>query len=70
MAGAGEQRGALAATLRQIASLYRRQVEARAAMMRTLLPAFMIIASAGLLTAIFAFSVMLPLIKLLEGLSQ
>jgi type II secretory pathway component PulF len=70
MAGAGAQRGALAPTLRQIAELYRRQVEARAALLRTVLPAFMIIATAGLLVGIFAITTMLPMIKLLEGLAK
>jgi type II secretory pathway component PulF len=70
MAGAGEQRGALAPTLRQIATLYRRQVESRAALLRTVLPAFMIIATAGAMTALFAFTVMLPMVKLMEGLMR
>jgi type II secretory pathway component PulF len=70
MAAAGEQRGALSATLHQIAAIYRRQVDSRAALLRTVLPAFMIIVTAGLLTATFAFSVMLPMVKLLEGLSK
>src|SRR5439155_4082863 len=70
MAGAGQQRGTLAPTLRQIAELYRRQVEARAALLRTVMPAFMIIATAGLLVGIFAVTTMLPMIKLLEGLAK
>jgi type II secretory pathway component PulF len=70
MAGAGERRGALAPTLRQIAELYRRQVEARAALLRTVLPSFMIIATAGLLVGVFAVTTMLPLVKLLEGLAR
>jgi type II secretory pathway component PulF len=70
MAAAGEQRGALSATLRQIAALYRRQVDSRAALLRSVFPAFMIIFTAGLLTATFAFSVMLPMIRLVEGLSK
>ena len=56
--------------LRQIADLYRRQVEALAALLRTVLPAFMIIATAGLLVGIFAITTMLPMIKLLEGLAE
>jgi type II secretory pathway component PulF len=70
MTGAGEQRGALSPTLRQIAALYRRQVEARGALLRAVLPSFMIIGTAGVLVATFAFTVMLPMIKLLEGLSK
>jgi type IV pilus assembly protein PilC len=70
MAGEGQQRGTLAPTLRQIAELYRRQVEARAALLRTVLPSFMIIGTAGLLVGIFAITTMLPLVKLLEGLAK
>jgi type IV pilus assembly protein PilC len=69
MAGAGEQRGALAPALRQIAAVYRRQVDARAALLRSVLPAVVIIATAGLLVSTFAFAVMLPMIRLLDGLS-
>jgi type II secretory pathway component PulF len=70
MAGSGEQRGALAPALRQIASVYRRQVDARAALLRSVLPAVVIIATAGVLVAIFALTVMLPMIGLLEGLGK
>lgn len=70
MAGAGEQRGALGPALRQIAALYRRQVESRAAILRSVMPAFMIIATAGVMVGTFAISVMLPMINLLEGLSK
>jgi type II secretory pathway component PulF len=70
MTAAGEQRGSLSATLHQIAGIYRRQVDSRAGMLRTILPAFMIIVTAGLLTAMFVLSVMLPMVKLLEGLSK
>jgi type II secretory pathway component PulF len=70
MATAGEQRGTLSGTLKQIAALYRRQVETRAALLRTVMPAFMILVTAGLLVGGFAFSVMLPLFRLLEGLSK
>lgn len=70
MTGAGQKRGALGSTLRQIGALYRRQVEARAALLRTVFPAFMIIFTAGVLVGVFVMSIMLPLIKLLEGLSK
>jgi type II secretory pathway component PulF len=70
MAGAGEQRGALAPALRQIANVYRRQVEARAALLQSILPAFMIIGTAGLVVGVFVIALMLPLIKLIEGLSK
>jgi type II secretory pathway component PulF len=70
MAGTGERRGALAPALRQIATIYRRQVEARSAILRSVLPACMIIATAGVLVATFAVACMLPMIQLLEGLSK
>jgi type II secretory pathway component PulF len=70
MAGAGELRGTLAPALRQIASVYRRQVESRASMLRTVLPAFLIIFTAGIPVAIFVLAVMPPLFRLLEGLSK
>jgi type II secretory pathway component PulF len=70
MAGTGERRGALAPALRQIAAIYRRQVEARSAILRSVLPACMIIATAGVLVATFAAACMMPMIKLLEGLSM
>jgi type IV pilus assembly protein PilC len=70
MAGAGEQRGALAESLRQIATVYRRQVDARSSLLRSILPAFMIVATAGVLVGVFAMAVMLPMIKLIEGLSK
>ena len=70
MAGLGEQRGTLGKTLHVIAEMYRRQVESRGALLRTVLPAFVIIATAGLMTALFAFTVMLPMIKLIEGLAK
>jgi type II secretory pathway component PulF len=70
MAGSGEQRGALAPALRQIAAVYRRQVDARAALLRSVLPAIVIIATAGLLVTTFAFAIMLPMMKLLEGLAK
>jgi len=70
LASAGEKQGALAPALREIAGIYRRQVETRAAVIRTILPPFIVVMTAGLLTAVFALALMLPMIKLLEGLSQ
>lgn len=70
MAGAGEQRGTLSASLRQIASLYRRQVESRSALLRSVLPAFMIVLTATVLIAVFVIAVMLPMLKLLEALMK
>jgi type II secretory pathway component PulF len=70
MAGAGEQRGGLAQSLRQIAAVYRRQVDSRSALLRSVLPAFMIVLTAGVLVGVFAISVMLPMVRLLEGLAK
>jgi type II secretory pathway component PulF len=70
MAGAGQQRGSLAEALKHIAAVYRRQVDARSALLRSILPAFMIVSTAGVLVGVFTMSVMLPMIKLLEGLSK
>ena len=70
MTQAGHDRGALPQSLRQIAELYRRQVESRAALLRATLPAIIIIITAGVLTSAFALAIMLPMIKLLEGLAK
>jgi type II secretory pathway component PulF len=70
MAGSGEQRGTLAPALRQVAAVYRRQVDARAMLLRSVLPAIVIIFTAGVLVTGFAMAVMMPMYKLLEGLSK
>jgi type II secretory pathway component PulF len=70
LAAAGEQRGGLAGALREVAGVYRRTVDARAAVLRCVLPPLVVIATAGTLTVFFAVAVMLPMIKLLEGLSK
>jgi type II secretory pathway component PulF len=70
MTGLGEQRGSLGKSLHLVADLYRRQVEMRAAILRSVLPPIMILLTAGLFTALFVASVMLPMIKLLEGLTK
>lgn len=70
MAGFGEQRGTLGASLRQVAAVYRRQVETRAALLRTVLPPFLIIAIAGMFVALFTFTVLSPMYGLLEALSH
>jgi len=66
----GEQRGELGKTLHQVAELYRRQVERRAVLVRTVLPPFLIIGTAGVLVCLFVFALILPMIRLLEGLSK
>jgi type II secretory pathway component PulF len=70
MAGLGERRGTLPVALRQVAELYRRQVEMRAALLRNVLPPFMIVAIGGVFVAFFAFALMTPMLKLLDGLSK
>jgi type II secretory pathway component PulF len=70
MAGLGEKRGTLGASLRQIASLYRHEAEMRAALLRNVLPPFLIIVTAGMFVTVFACTVMMPMYKLLEGLSK
>jgi type II secretory pathway component PulF len=70
MTAAGEQRGDLGPTLHHVAELYRRQVERRAGLLRSVLPPFLIIATAGVLVGVFIVALMLPMIKLLEGLSR
>jgi type II secretory pathway component PulF len=70
MAGLGEQRGNLGPTLHHIAATYRRQVELRAALLRSVLPPFLVIVTAGLFVAFFVCVLALPMIRLLEGLSK
>jgi type II secretory pathway component PulF len=70
MAGAGEQRGGLAESLRQIAVVYRRQVDSRAAVLRSVLPPFVVLFTAGVLVFVFAIAVMVPMVRLMEGLSK
>jgi type II secretory pathway component PulF len=70
MSAVGEQRGELGKTLHHVAELYRHQAERRAALLRTVLPPFLIVITAGILVCLFVFALMLPLVKLLEGLSQ
>jgi type II secretory pathway component PulF len=69
MAGLGERRGTLGATLHQVAAIYRRQVETRAALLRTVLPPLVIIVTAGIIVGLFVLALMLPFFSLLEGLS-
>jgi type II secretory pathway component PulF len=70
MTAVGELRGTLAPTLHQVAQLYRRQVEMRAELLRSLLPPLFIIGTASLVVALFVFALILPFVKLLEGLSS
>jgi type II secretory pathway component PulF len=70
MTTVGEQRGDLGPTLQHVAELYHRQVERRAAFLRTVLPPFLIIGTAAVLVCLFVLPMALPMIKLLEGLSK
>jgi type II secretory pathway component PulF len=70
MTTVGERRGELGKTLHQVAELYRTQVDRRATLLRTVLPPFLIIATAGLLVCLFVFALILPMLRLLEGLSK
>jgi type II secretory pathway component PulF len=70
MVGLGEQRGNLGQALHQIADMYRRQVETRAAVLRSVLPPFLIVVTAGVFITLFIFSIIFPMFKLLEGLSK
>ena len=56
--------------LREIASVYRRQVDNRSAILRTVLPPFVVITTAGVLTVLCVTAIMLPMVNLLEGLSR
>jgi type II secretory pathway component PulF len=67
---AGERQGTLAATLRQVAENYRRQVEGRAAVLRNVMPPIFVLLTAGVLGLGFFVTFALPLFRLLEGLSK
>jgi type II secretory pathway component PulF len=70
MTGVGELRGDLGPTLHHIAEMYRRQVERRAALLRTVLPPFLIILTAGVVVGLFVAALILPMVRLLEALSK
>jgi type II secretory pathway component PulF len=70
MTNFGEHRGTLGTTLHRVADIYRKQAELRASMLRSMLPPTLIVSTAGVIVALFVLAVMMPLIKLLEGLSQ
>jgi general secretion pathway protein F len=69
MIGFGEAQGTLGPALHQVAQMYRRQAEARAALLRVVLPPFLIVCLAGLMGGLFIFGLMAPMHSLLEGLS-
>ena len=69
MAGAGIKHGQLAAALGQVATVYRRQVESRIAILRSVLPSFIIIITAGTVVLLFGLAVIVPMMHLIIGLS-
>ena len=70
LVGLGEKRGTLGPSLHQVAETDRRQVAMRAALLRNVLPAFMMLGVGFVAVGFFIFSMMLPLVKLLEGLAK
>jgi general secretion pathway protein F len=68
MIGFGEAQGTLGAALHQVAQMYRRQAEARAALLRVVLPPLLIVCLAAFLGGLFIFGLMAPMHGLLEGL--
>jgi type II secretory pathway component PulF len=68
--GLGERQGNLGDALHQVAEVYRRQVELRAAILRNVLPPFVIILTGGVLVGLFVLTIMLPMYRVLEGLSK
>jgi type II secretory pathway component PulF len=69
MTAMAERHGNLGETLHHVAAMYRRQAEMRAALLRSVLPPFLIIVTAGILVTLFIIGVALPMVRLLEGLS-
>lgn len=69
MIGFGETQGTLSTALRQVAQMYRRQAEIRAALVRTILPPLLITLLAVTMGGLFIFGLMAPMLELLDGLS-
>jgi general secretion pathway protein F len=67
MVGLGETRGTLGPTLHQIGEMYRRQVEMRASMLRSVLPPLLVIFVAGFVVVLFILCLMLPLLSLFNS---
>ena len=68
MIGFGERHGSLGKALHQLAEMYRRQADARATFLRTILPPFLIVLICGTLLGVFVIGVMGPMFALLDGL--
>ena len=65
----GERRGSLPSSLRQVAAVYKRQAEARAGMLSSVLPPLLIITTAGLCVGFFVIALFSPMITLITELS-
>jgi type II secretory pathway component PulF len=50
--------------------MYRRQVEMRASLAQSIIPPFLIVGIAAIITGLFVLAIFMPLVKLLEGLSK
>ena len=50
--------------------MYRRQVEMRVALLRSVLPPFLLIVTVGSFVGLFVLTLLLPMIKLFEALSK
>jgi type IV pilus assembly protein PilC len=70
MTAVGEQRGTLGKTLHHVAEMYRRTVEMRAALLRSVLPPFLLVVIAGVFAGFFVFVMVMPMARLLEALSR
>lgn len=70
MTAAGERAGALGSTLHQVAGVYRRNAEGRAAVLRNVLPSMLIIATAVILAGVFIAALVLPMIRLIDALAK
>jgi type IV pilus assembly protein PilC len=70
MTAVGELRGSLGPTLHQVAALYRRQAEMRAAVLKSVLPPILVLLTATVVVVLFVFAVMVPMLQLLQGLSN
>lgn len=65
----GEKQGTLGPALHQLAQMYRRQAEFRAALLRTVLPPLLIVLLAITVGSLFIFGLMAPMFVILDLLS-
>ena len=68
MVSLGEKRGTLGPTLHQIGEMYRRQVEMRAGLLRSVLPPLLVVVIAGFLVVTFVVVIILPIVSLIGTL--